>query len=237
MGFVKLDMSEFSLEMDVNKLTGCAQGFVGYEQSGALTEPLIRNPNTIVLLDEIEKAHPNVYNLLLQIMDEGKLTDNNGREANFRNAILFMTSNVGVAQSEQSSGIAGFCFNDIETKREEVIANTMKKVFSPEFRNRLEEVCMFNNLDENAMKMIVSKNIRRINNELKEKSVEVVLTENAIDRISKLSLEEKLGGRPVERYVNKYVNEKIVDDILYGKLSKGGLVVIDYSEDFVYNFE
>ena len=236
MSFVKLDMSEYSLEMDVNKLTGCAQGFVGFEQSGALTEPLIRQPNTIVLLDEIEKAHKNVFNLLLQVMDEGKLTDNNGREANFKNAILFMTSNVGISQSEQTSASVGFFKDDTSKKKEEMIEKTMKKVFSPEFRNRIEEICVFNELDSESIKNIVYKNIRRINNDLLEKNVTVELKDSAANQIVELSMKEKLGGRPVERFVNKFVSEKIVDEILYGKLENGGNVTIDFIEDFVYNF-
>jgi len=173
MNFVKLDMSEYSLEMDVNKLTGCAQGFVGYEQSGALTEPVIRNPNSVVLLDEIEKAHKNVYNLLLQVMDEGKLTDNNGREANFKNVILLMTSNVGISVAEQTSSAVGFVVTEEDKQKEKgkIIENVMKKTFPPEFRNRISEICFFNNLSKSSMENIVYKNISRINKDLKDKNV------------------------------------------------------------------
>ena len=240
MNFVKLDMSEYSLEMDVNKLTGCAQGFVGYEQSGALTEPIIQNPNTVLLLDEIEKAHKNVYNLLLQMMDEGKLTDNNGREANYKNSIVIMTSNVGVAQAEETSDVAGFIRSVEEKEKDklEVMEKVMKKYFSPEFRNRIQEICVFNDLNEKSLRMIVDKNVRRINNDLKEKNIEIVLTDNAIDKIVEESAKEKMGGRPVERLVNKHISEKIVDEILYGKLESGGKVIVDFEKDeeFIYNY-
>ena len=240
MNFVKLDMSEYSLEMDVNKLTGCAQGFVGYEQSGALTEPVIQNPNTVLLLDEIEKAHKNVYNLLLQLMDEGKLTDNNGREANYKNAIIIMTSNVGVSQAEETSETVGFVRSqeDKEKDKLEIMEKVMKKYFSPEFRNRIQEICVFNDLNEQSMKQIVDKNIRRINEDLKDKNVFIKLTDEATKKIVEESVEEKMGGRPVERLVNKYVSEKIVDEILYGKLENGGEVVVDFNKEkeFVYNY-
>lgn len=240
MNFVKLDMSEYSLEMDVNKLTGCAQGFVGYEQSGALTEPVIQNPNSVILLDEIEKAHKNVYNLLLQLMDEGKLTDNNGREASYKNAIIIMTSNVGVSQAEESSEVVGFVRSEEDKEKDklEIMEKVMKKYFSPEFRNRIQEICVFNDLNEQSIKMIVDKNVRRINDDLKEKNVTVELSEEAIKKIVIESVEERMGGRPVERLVNKYVSEKIVDEILYGKLENGGKVIVDCNVDkeFVYNY-
>lgn len=238
MNFVKLDMSEYSLEMDVNKLTGCAQGFVGYEQTGALTEPVIRQPNSIILLDEIEKAHKNVYNLLLQVMDEGKLTDNNGRIADYKNAILIMTSNIGISQSEESSDNVGFVRTEEMRKehKKEVIENVMKKHFPPEFRNRIQETFIFNELDKHSLKLIIDKNLRRINLELLESNVFIELSEKVKDYFVEEAFKEKMGGRPIERLIDKHISEKIVDEILYGKVSKGGKIFVDYNKEFIYNY-
>ena len=174
------------------------------------------------------------------MMDEGKLTDNNGREANYKNSIVIMTSNVGVAQAEETSEVAGFIRSVEEKEKDklEVMEKVMKKYFSPEFRNRIQEICVFNDLNEKSLRMIVDKNVRRINNDLKEKNIEIVLTDNAIDKIVEESAKEKMGGRPVERLVNKHISEKIVDEILYGKLESGGKVIVDFEKDeeVIYNY-
>ena len=228
-GFVKLDMSEYSEEYSTSRLIGSAAGYVGYEQAGALTEPLIKNPHCVVLLDEIEKANKTVFDLLLQVMDEGRLTDNHGREASFRNAIVIMTSNVGCSDADKISKPLGFGSSDkaYSEKKGKALEDAFKSKFSPEFRNRITDVFYFNPLGEESLGLIVDKNIRRINNALKEKETTVEITPNAKQWFIKKSMEENAGGRPVERIINSNVSEKIADEILFGRLSKGGKAVVD----------
>ena len=223
-GFTKLDMSEYQEEYSVSKLVGSAAGYVGYEQAGALTEPLIQNPNQVILLDEIEKANKSVYDLLLQVLDEGKLTDNHGREASFRNAIVLMTTNVGYANAEQMSNQVGFTDSEINEneRKKKSIEDAFKKEFSPEFRNRLTNVFYFNQLNEKVMELIVNKNIKRINNALLDKNIVVEVDDKAKKWFVEKSISEKAGGRPVERYIDAEISEKIADEILFGKLSNNG---------------
>lgn len=233
-GFTKLDMSEYQEEYSVSKLIGSAAGYVGYEQAGALTEPLIQNPNQVILLDEIEKANKSVYDLLLQVLDEGKLTDNHGREASFRNAIVIMTSNVGCAGAENMSNSLGFIKvnSDNNERKHKAIEDAYKKKFSPEFRNRLTNVFYFNPLNEQVMGLIVDKNIRRIRVALLDKEINIKISNEAKKIIVDRSMEENAGGRPVERIINSEITEKIADEILFGSLSeKGGTVSIDEKEN------
>ena len=233
-GFTKLDMSEYQEEYSVSKLVGSAAGYVGYEQAGALTEPLIQNPNQVILLDEIEKANKSVYDLLLQVLDEGKLTDNHGREASFRNAIVLMTSNVGCANAEQMNSQLGFVkLNGNENDRKhKAVEDAYKKKFSPEFRNRLTNVFYFNPLNDEVLGMIVDKNIRNIKLALFDKNIVINLSDEAKKWIVNKSAIENAGGRPVERIINSEISEKIADEILFGSLSEnGGKVFIELKED------
>lgn len=229
-GFTKLDMSEYQEEYSVSKLIGSAAGYVGYEQAGALTEPLIKNPHQVLLLDEIEKANKSVYDLLLQVLDEGKLTDNHGREASFKHAIVLMTSNVGYAGASTMSSSVGFKKSeaDDEKRTKKAIEDAYKKKFSPEFRNRLTDVFYFNNLNEQVMGMIVDKNIRNLQSALDDKNVTVKLSDKAKKWIVEKAVAEKAGGRPVERLVNTEITEKVADEILFGELAdNGGTIEVD----------
>lgn len=229
-GFTKLDMSEYQEEYSVSKLIGSAAGYVGYEQSGALTEPLIKNPHQVILLDEIEKANKSVYDLLLQVLDEGKLTDNHGREASFKHAIVLMTSNVGYAGASAMSSALGFTKTeaDDEKRTKKAIEDAYKKKFSPEFRNRLTDVFYFSNLNEQVMGMIVDKNIRNLQSALDDKNVTVKLSDKAKKWIVDKAVAEKAGGRPVERIVNTEITEKVADEILFGELAdNGGVINVD----------
>ena len=229
-GFTKLDMSEYQEEYSVSKLIGSAAGYVGYEQAGALTEPLIKNPHQVILLDEIEKANKSVYDLLLQVLDEGKLTDNHGREASFKHAIILMTSNVGYANASTMSNSLGFTKTeaDDEKRTKKAIEDSYKKKFSPEFRNRLTDVFYFNNLNEQVMGMIVDKNIRNLQSALDDKNVTVNLSDNARKWIVDKAVAEKAGGRPVERIMNAEITEKVADEILFGELAdNGGTISVD----------
>ena len=231
--FIKLDMSEYSEEYSTSRLIGSAAGYVGYEQGGALTEPLIKNPHSVVLLDEIEKANESVYNILLQVLDDGKLTDNHGREASFRNAIVLMTTNVGFRDAENTKKNLGFVSTQkqLEDKIEKNLKDELKNHFSPEFRNRLTNIFYFNNLNDDAMKLIVDKNIRRINDCLKEKNVEVDISDEAKNWIVQESLKENSGGRPVERIVDSQISEKVSEEILFGKLINGGKVKASFDKE------
>lgn len=233
-GFTKLDMSEYQEEYSVSKLIGSAAGYVGYEQSGALTEPLIKNPHQVLLLDEIEKANKSVYDLLLQVFDDGRLTDNHGREASFKHAIILMTTNVGYANASMMSNTLGFTKTEADDlqRTKKAIEDAYKKKFSPEFRNRLTDVFYFNNLNEQVMGMIVDKNIRSLQASLDDKNVTISLSDNARKWIVDKAVAEKAGGRPVERIVNSQITERIADEILFGELSdNGGTILADEEND------
>ena len=226
--FVKFDMSEYSTRETVSKLIGTSPGYVGFEQAGMLTEALIRHPHSVVLLDEIEKADPNIYNLLLQVMDHGTLTDNTGRKADFRHSVIIMTSNVGAMES----GKNGIGFNrDVETDRNDAVGHAVKKYFNPEFRNRLSGIIFFNDLDKSIVEKVVHKFIAQTNASLAEKKIKIITTDDAVSWIARKAFEENLGARPVERIIVQEIKEKIVDDILFGKLKNGGVVNVGVLEN------
>ena len=228
MNFVRLDMSEYSTKETVSKLIGTSPGYVGFEQAGTLTEPLIKNPFSVVLLDEIEKADKNVFNTLLQIMDYGTLTDNNGRKADFRNAMVIMTSNVGAPAMSSNKVNIGF-ETDVETVKDDGVKEAVADTFSPEFRNRLDAVVDFNDLSTDMLKMIVDKFINEwtSTSEFKAKNITVTLTDEVKQYIVDKGAEEKLGARPLSRIVRNEIQEPLVDEIMFGKLRNGGEVKVD----------
>ena len=235
--FVKLDMSEYSEEYAASRLIGSAPGYVGYDRPGALTEPVIQTPHCLLLLDEIEKAHAAVFNLLLQVLDDGRLTDNKGREASFRNAIILMTSNAGSRAAAEAINLLGFSKSDAEQShnRQEIIQRVMKKTFPPEFRNRIQLTVMMNDLNRPALESIVRKSLATVNQQLAEQKVTITLTAAAVAQIAQRAEDEHLGGRPVERLVDQVVKQHIVDELLFGKLAHGGTVAIDYCDgEFQY---
>jgi ATP-dependent Clp protease ATP-binding subunit ClpA len=240
MNFLKFDMSEYSTEIDVTKLNGVAPGYVGFDQAGALTEEIIKHPNSVVLLDEIEKAHPKIYNMFLQVMDDSVMTDNNNRKADFKNVILIMTSNTGCGEANKKSTGLGFEVdkNFKNEKKQNFIENEMKKTFTPEFRNRITCSFVFNDLDEKSMGLVVDKFLKQLNDSLAEKEVSIKLTNNMRKFLIEKSMEQNMGGRPVERILNEYVSEKLIDEILFGKLANGGNVTVDYkNENVKFNYE
>lgn len=219
--FVRFDMSEYSEKHTVSKLIGSPPGYVGFEQSGLLTEALIRTPHCVILLDEIEKAHPDIYNILLQIMDYGTLTDNNGRKADFRNAVIIMTSNVGAKQLDTNIiGFSGTTQTKLATRKE------VEKYFSPEFRNRLDSIVYFNALSLDLMKKIVKKFIASLSVELHTRKISLQLTPAAIEWFASQGYDPKMGARPLERIIKKEIQEKLANEILFGKLAKGGKVKV-----------
>ena len=217
--FLRFDMSEYMEKHAVSRLIGSPPGYVGFEQGGLLTDAVIRNPHAVLLLDEIEKAHEDIYNILLQVMDHGALTDNNGRQANFHNVILIMTSNVGAR--EMSSAPIGFGDRLPGEARQAV-----EKTFSPEFRNRLDAIISFRSLDEDVMTRVVDKFIRQLQASLQERKVTLRLTDGARRDLAQRGYDPVFGARPLGRLIESEIGNILADEILFGRLTGGGKVRI-----------
>jgi len=217
----RFDMSEYMEAHSVARLIGAPPGYVGFDQGGLLTEAVNKHPYSVVLLDEIEKAHPDVFNILLQVMDNGTLTDNNGRKADFRNVILIMTSNVGASQAERST--MGF----MEQNHALDVNGELKKVFTPEFRNRLDAVVQFGRLSQDVMHSVVNKFIFALEASLAEKKVELKLTTAAHDWLAKKGYNPLMGARPMARLIQNKIKKPLANKLLFSDLQDGGRVVID----------
>jgi ATP-dependent Clp protease ATP-binding subunit ClpA len=227
--FVRIDMSEYMEKHTVSKLIGAPPGYVGFEQGGALTDAIHKTPYSVLLMDEIEKAHPDVFNILLQVMDHGSLTDSNGRTSDFRNVILIMTSNAGAKEMEAGSiGLSGSRGGEINsTKRDHAVKN----FFTPEFRNRLDAIISFNKLSHNNVGMVVNKFLMELENQLIDKKVDFEVSSAAKEWLSKNGYDDKLGARPISRLINDKIKKPLAHEILFGKLEGGGKVVVDIKND------
>lgn len=217
---IRFDMSEYMERHTVSRLIGAPPGYVGFDQGGLLTEAVNRHPHSVVLLDEIEKAHPDVFNLLLQVMDHGTLTDNNGRKIDFRNVVLIMTSNVGAETMARAS--IGFTEQD----HSQDFDAELKKMFKPEFRNRLDAVVQFNRLSELSMGSVVNKFIFALEQTLSEKKVSLVLDNEARDWLAKKGFDPLMGARPMARLIQQQVKQPLAELLLFGELQQGGAVRI-----------
>ena len=217
--FLRYDMSEYSEQHTVSRLIGAPPGYVGFDQGGLLTDAIMKTPHAVLVLDEIEKAHPNLFNLLLQVMDNATLTDNNGKKADFRNVILIMTTNAGAG--ELSSGGVGFR-NQSTTKGKG--RGAIERTFTPEFRNRLDAWVAFEALDLENIKLIVDKFIKELNGQLAEKKVAVKLEESAREWLAKNGFDPKFGARPMARLIHEKIKQPLANEILFGKLENGGSV-------------
>ena len=218
---IRFDMSEYMERHTVSRLIGAPPGYVGYDQGGLLTEAVTKNPHSVILLDEIEKAHPEVFNVLLQVMDHGVLTDNNGRQASFRNSLLIMTTNSGAQEMARES--MGFQKQDNTTDGTEVI----KKTFSPEFRNRLTSIVQFGSLDTSVIKTVVDKFLTELQAQLDEKKVILEVDDKARNWLAEKGYDEKMGARPMQRLIQDEIKQKLAESILFGNLAKeGGLVKV-----------
>ena len=215
---IRFDMSEYMEKHTVSRLIGAPAGYVGFEQGGLLTDAIRRHPSAVLLLDEIEKAHPDVYNILLQIMDYATLTDNAGRKADFRNVVLVMTSNVG--SREVAKGGIGFAGG----ARSGDPMPAIKQQFTPEFRNRLDDIVIFGHLNEDTIRTIVRKFLDELNRQLKEKGVKLTADDAAIDWLAAKGYDPAYGARPMARTIQDHVKNPLVDEILFGRLHKGGEV-------------
>jgi len=219
-------MSEYAEPHTVSRLIGAPPGYVGFDQGGLLTEAIMRTPHAVLVLDEIEKAHPNLFNLLLQVMDSATLTDNNGKRADFRNVILIMTTNAGAR--ELSSGGVGFR-NSSETKGS--AKGAIERTFTPEFRNRLDAWIAFKPLGLDVIKLVVDKFIRELNGQLAEKRVNIVLGEDAREWLAKHGFDPRFGARPMSRLIHDKIKQPLANEILFGKLADGGTVKIAVEDD------
>ena len=215
---IRFDMSEYMERHTVSRLIGAPPGYVGFDQGGLLTEEVSKHPHAVLLLDEIEKAHPDVFNLLLQVMDHGTLTDNNGRKADFRNIILVMTTNAGAAEGSRSS--IGFTTQDHSSDRMQVI----EKLFTPEFRNRLDAVIQFDPLALEVVGFVVDKFIFELEEQLEEKGVTMTLETDARAWLAEHGCDPEMGARPMARVIQDQIKKPLAEDILFGKLSQGGHV-------------
>ena len=222
---VRFDMSEYMERHTVSRLIGAPPGYVGFDQGGLLTEAVVQNPHCVLLLDEIEKAHPDIYNLLLQIMDSGVLTDNNGRKADFRNVIVVMTTNAGADLLEKKS----IGFSDQSNESDALLS--LKKLFSPEFRNRLDEIIQFNYLPIEVILSIVDKFLTKLQAQLDARNVELIYSKKVLNWIADNGYNKEMGARPMERFITNQIKKPLVDKVLFGDLSKGGQIKVDLGKD------
>ncbi|MGI2173297.1 ATP-dependent Clp protease ATP-binding subunit ClpA [Shewanella ulleungensis] len=221
---IRFDMSEYMERHTVSRLIGAPPGYVGYDQGGLLTDAVIKNPHCVVLLDEIEKAHPDVFNLLLQVMDHGTLTDNNGRKADFRNVTLVMTTNAGVQETIRKS--IGFRQQD---HTQDALAE-INKMFSPEFRNRLDSIVWFNHLDMTVIAKVVDKFLVELQAQLDDKRVTLDVTDEARTLLAEKGYDKSMGARPMSRVVTELIKRPLADEILFGVLERGGIAHIDVKD-------
>ncbi|CAB1250323.1 ATP-dependent Clp protease ATP-binding subunit ClpA [Vibrio cholerae] len=222
---LRFDMSEYGERHSVSRLIGAPPGYVGYDQGGLLTDAVIKHPHSVVLLDEIEKAHPDIFNLLLQVMDNGTLTDNNGRKADFRNVILVMTTNAGVAETvKKSIGL-------IQQDNSHDAMSEIKKVFTPEFRNRLDHIIWFNSLDERVIHQVVDKFIVELQAQLDARGVSLEVSEDARHWLAVKGYDREMGARPMGRVIQEQLKKPLANELLFGSLVDGGTVKVMLSDD------
>ncbi|MDB2703673.1 ATP-dependent Clp protease ATP-binding subunit ClpA [Methylophilaceae bacterium] len=221
---IRIDMSEYMERHSVSKLIGAPPGYVGYDQGGILTEQVNKNPYSVLLLDEIEKANPDIFNILLQVMDNGTLTDSNGRKTDFRNVTIIMTTNAGAEALSKSN------FGFTQTKKNGDENGEIKKVFSPEFRNRLDATVSFTSLDNEIILKVVDKFLIQLETQLHDKKVDASFTQDLKDYLAKSGFDEQMGARPMARLIQDTIRKALADELLFGKLVNGGEVEIDIDD-------
>ncbi|RZK21637.1 MAG: ATP-dependent Clp protease ATP-binding subunit [Pedobacter sp.] len=232
---IQIDMSEYMEKFAVSRLVGAPPGYVGYEEGGQLTEKVRRKPYAVILLDEIEKAHPDVFNILLQVLDEGQLTDSLGRKVDFRNTIIIMTSNIGARQLKDFGQGVGFSTsaknNQAESHSRGVIESALKRAFAPEFLNRVDDVVVFNSLGKEEIFRIIDIELKALFGRVHTLGYEIALTENAKDYIADKGFDSNFGARPLKRAIQKYLEDPIAEEILKGELTEGDVLEIDYDKE------
>ena len=224
--FMRFDMSEYMEKHTVSRLIGAPPGYVGFDQGGLLTDGIRKHPHCVLVLDEIEKAHPDVFNILLQVMDHATLTDNNGNAADFRNVVIIMTTNAGAREmSKKSLGFEEHSFQYKGTNK------ALERAFSPEFRNRLDAIVSFNGLPPDVVRKVVDKFLHELDGQLADKKVRIDVTDAARDWLAKTGYDEKFGARPMARTIHEHVKKTLVDELLFGRLQNGGAVTVDLDGD------
>ncbi|MCL2369608.1 MAG: ATP-dependent Clp protease ATP-binding subunit [Firmicutes bacterium] len=232
---VRLDMSEYMESHSVSKLIGAPPGYIGHDDGGQLTEAVRRRPYSVVLFDEIEKAHPDVYNALLQILDEGRLTDSQGRVVNFKNTIIIMTSNVGIDQLKKVTRSLGFGDGEekVKQKDEEVLMNALKNRFKPEFLNRIDVVCIFHYLSEEHIRKIATIMLKSVKAKLKERGIDLQLTDSAFEYVVNKGFDGEYGARPLRRVIEQKIEDSLAEALLMGAVKEKGTVTVDIGKDGV----
>ncbi len=232
---IQIDMSEYMEKFAVSRLVGAPPGYVGYEEGGQLTEKVRRKPYAVILLDEIEKAHPDVFNILLQVLDEGQLTDSLGRKVDFRNTIIIMTSNIGARQLKDFGAGVGFStaakVNQSDAHSRGVIENALKRAFAPEFLNRVDDVVVFNSLGKDEIFKIIDIELKSLFGRVHNLGYEVKLTDTAKDFIAEKGFDSNFGARPLKRAIQKYLEDPIAEEILKGEIHDGDTLEIDYDKE------
>lgn len=229
---IRIDMSEYMEKFNVSRLVGAPPGYVGYEEGGQMTEKVRRKPYSVVLLDEIEKAHPDVFNLLLQVLDSGHLTDSLGRKVDFKNTIIIMTSNLGARQigSEKNLGFHSATVEDAYTTMEKKVLSELKKTFNPEFLNRIDEVVVFRSLDRDAIMQIIDILLRDIKKRLAERDMDLTITQRGKEFLAEEGYNPMYGARPLKRAIQRYIENPLAEELLEGRFSDGALIQADMAE-------
>ena len=222
---IRFDMSEYMERHAVSRLIGAPPGYVGFDQGGLLTEAVTKKPYSVLLLDEIEKAHPDIYNILLQVMDHGTLTDNNGRKADFRNVVIIMTTNAGQEAIQKTT----MGFTPSRQAGDEMVE--IKRIFTPEFRNRLDATISFRALDHDVILRVVDKFLMQLEAQLHEKKVEAVFTTALKEHLAARGFDPLLGARPMARLIQDTIRSSLADELLFGRLANGGHVTVDLNDD------
>jgi len=233
---VRLDMSEFMERHTVSKLIGSPPGYVGYNEGGQLTEAVRRRPYTVILFDEIEKAHPDVFNLLLQILEDGRLTDSKGRTVDFKNTLIIMTSNIGSKVIEKGGGGLGFDFAEDQadsayTRIRSLVNEELKQYFRPEFLNRLDEIIVFRQLKIEEIREIAEIMLKEVFKRLKEKNITLAVTERFKDLLVSEGYNQSYGARPLRRAIMRLLEDSLSEEILTGKVREGASVIVDVNDD------
>jgi ATP-dependent Clp protease ATP-binding subunit ClpC len=234
---IRVDMSEYMERFNVSRLTGAPPGYIGYDEGGQLTEQVRRKPYSVVLLDEIEKAHPDIYHVLLQVMDDGHLTDSYGRKVDFKNVVLIMTSNLSARAIEKNTAI-GFQKDSEDvtfSKMKESVMNELKKTFNPEFLNRIDEAVMFHTLNMDHIKQIVDIMLRRLNQQMGERGITLEIDDSAKEWLARQGYDPAYGARPLRRAIQRHIEDPLSEEVLRGEFPQGGVVQIKLAgEELVF---
>lgn len=223
---IRIDMSEYMEKHSVSKFIGSPPGYVGFDEGGQLTDKVRRKPYSIILLDEIEKAHPDVFNMLLQILDDGRLTDSQGRVVRFENTIVIMTSNIGTTFKNKSLGFG----SSENVKEKSRVQEALKETFKPEFLNRVDDIVVFNNLDRENLRKIVDIMFNQLSDMIKDKGINIKITDEVKDFILEKGYDEKYGARPLRRTIQKYIEDEIADLFIMQDISKYNMLTLKMLE-------